>query len=214
MINVVIIDDHELIRIATASLLEQQADISVIGDAATGEEGLELIKTLKPHIVITDISMPGIDGIEVTRKIKKSHKKVHVIVLSRFDNSPYPEKVLAAGASGYINKGASPDSITEAIYKVMAGEKYMSPDVAANLIFGHVDGTKQIDTVRDNPFEKLTKREFQIVKYLIDGIRPNDIADLLDISVKTVFTHRSRLHNKLGTKNDVELTKLANKYNL
>lgn len=209
MINVVIIDDHELIRIATTSLLNEQEEINVVGDASSGEEGIELTLKEKPDVVITDIDMPGLNGIDTTKRLRSELKGIKIIALSRHSKSPFPERVLEAGASGYVNKGASPELIVEAIHRVMKGEKYISPEVASNLIFSHSPVN-----LRENPFEKLTKREMQIALMLIEGHRPNDISELLGLSVKTIFTHRSRLHSKLGTSNDVELTNLAARFDL
>lgn len=209
MIKVVIIDDHELIRIATTSLLSEQEGINVVGDAGSGEEGIALALKIKPDVVITDIDMPGLNGIETTRRLKSELKGIKIIALSRHSQSPYPERVLEAGASGYVNKGASPELIVESIHRVMGGEKYLSPEVASNLIFSHT-----AVNMRDNPFNKLTKREMQIALMLIEGHRPNQISELLGLSVKTIFTHRSRIHSKLNISNDVELTNLAARFDL
>ncbi len=209
MTSVVIIDDHELIRIATTSYLSSHDGIEVVGSADSGEAGVKLAKEMKPDVVITDIEMQGMDGIETTKRLKSALKNVKIIALSRHSKSPYPERILEAGACGYVDKGASPDLIIEAIERVMEGGKYISPDVANNLIFSQSPGAAQ-----DNPFDKLTKREMQIALMLVEGHRPTNISEKLGLSVKTIFTHRSRIHIKLGISNDVELTNLAARFDL
>ncbi len=206
MINIIIVDDHELIQIATSSLLSSYDNICVVGCASSASEGIALAKEKTPDIVLTDIDMPGTDGIELTRKLSRELKGTKVIALTRFAQSPYPEQILQAGAYGYINKGASSNLIIEAINRVMNGDKYISPEVANNLIL------KSINIV-DDPFNRLTKREKDVAKWLSKGKTAQEVSKKLGVNIKTIFSHRAKVHSKLGTTKDTEISKLAETYN-
>lgn len=193
MLKVIVIDDHELIRLATTSLVSKQKNIKVLGDAASAEEGLILVEKEMPDLVIIDIDLPAMDGISATEKIKQKYPDIKVIVLSRHDNSPYPERAFDAGADGYINKSASPDIIINAIEEVSDGGRYIDAFVAKNLIF-------KKKTVEHKLVQKLSKREQQVANLMVQGYTLEEIAKKLDIDIRTVFAHRTRIKSKLNVK--------------
>jgi two-component system, NarL family, invasion response regulator UvrY len=209
MIRVLLVDDHELVRSGIAHLLSKHEAIHVVGAACSGEEAIRMVDDLKPEVVLMDISMPGIGGIEASRKINMKHPEVKLIALSALSDGPLPQQLLSAGAQGYISKSCSVTELIHAIMLVHGGRRYLSADVANELALSHLAGA-----ATGSPFEQLTQREMQIVLLTMQGKGPSEIADLLKISRKTVSTYRFRVDSKLGVKNDVELFRLCMKHNL
>lgn len=208
VIKVLIVDDHALMRIGIRRILEDQSDIEVVGDAESGEKALQLVKSHKPDIVLLDMKMPGIDGWEVTRRLKKSHPKVKVIAVTSLSTDSTPARVLHLGARGYITKECGADEMSIAIHKVAEGEKYLSTEIAQRMAINSLEETK------DSPFDKLSDRETQVMLMITNGMNVPAIADRLFLSTKTVNGHRYRIFEKLGIQNDVELTHLAIKYRI
>ncbi len=208
MIKVLIVDDHALVRMGIRRILEDQPDIEVVGDAENGEKALMLVKSHKPDIVLLDMKMPGIDGWEVTRRLKKSHPKVKVIAVTALSTDSTPARVLHLGARGYITKECGADEMSLAIRKVAEGEKYLSAEIAQRMAINSLEATQ------DSPFDKLSDRETQIMLMITNGMSVATISERLFLSTKTVNGHRYRIFEKLGIKNDVELTHLAIKYRI
>jgi two-component system invasion response regulator UvrY len=206
MIGVLLVDDHKLIRTGIKLILEQTADIRVLGEAASGEEAVERARALKPHIILMDVSMPGIGGLEATRKLAMSLPETRIIVLSAQTAEPFPMKLMEAGASGYITKDSAEDEIVTAIRRVHAGERYISAEIARSLALQAVNRSS------GSPFDQLSQREMQVMIMATKGHSVQEISDKLHLSPKTVSTYRSRLFEKLGVANDVELTRLALRY--
>lgn len=207
MIRLILVDDHELVRTGVRRLLEDHTDYNIVAEAGCGEDAISLVKEHSPDIILMDLNMPGIGGLEATRKLKHSHPNLRIIIVTMVDDVVFPAKLLKAGASGYITKGANIDEITRAIRDVMANKRYISPDLAQRMATMPVDADK-------SPFDELSERELQVLMMLMDGHRVSEISDKLCLSPKTISTYRYRLYDKLDVKNDVELTRLAMEYGI
>lgn len=208
MIKLLVVDDHRLVRIGTARLLSDIEGFEVVGQAACGEEAVEMVRDLKPDVVLMDVQMAGIGGLEATRRCLRLDPELKVIAVTMHEDEPYPSKLLRAGAQGYLTKRADVDEMVLAIRKVAAGQRYISSDIAQQLAlrpFSEDDGT---------PFESLSNREMQIALMVINGHRVPDISASLSLSPKTVNSYRYRIFEKLDVANDVGLTKLAIKHHV
>ncbi len=208
MIRVLIVDDHELVRTGIKRILEDTRDIRVIAEASTGEEALNQVREHGPDVVLMDVNMPGIGGLEATRKIIQTHPGLRVIVVTIHVDEPYPTRLLEAGASGYLTKGCAVDEIVDAIQVVHRGERYIGADIARQLALSMLPGGER------SPFDKLSQREMQVMLMVTQGHSIQDISDRLCLSPKTVSTYRYRLYEKLGVDNDVELTHLAMRHGM
>ncbi|MBD0822997.1 response regulator transcription factor [Aestuariibaculum marinum] len=218
VINVVLADDHVLVRDGIKALLEDQDGIQVIDEASNGLEALEVIKKQKPHLLIVDIRMPEMNGIEVVQKIKEEHINVKTLVLSMHDSEEYVVKAIQAGADGYLLKGASKEEFLKALNSIAGGGKYFTGDVSAiimnNFVSGNATATApKIKKKAKDPFN-LTKRERQILELVLQLKNNKDIAEELDISKRTAEVHRFNLMKKLEVKNLMELSNKAKEYQL
>lgn len=207
MIGVLLVDDHKLVRTGLRLILEDTADIRVVGEASTGEEALDRARSLKPDVILMDVSMPGIGGLEATRKLAMGLPDARVIVLSVHTAEPYPMRLLEAGASGYLTKDCAADEIVSAIRRVHSGERYITAEIARQMALNSVSRSNS-----SSPFEQLSPREMQVMIMVTGGHSQQEISDKLHLSPKTISTYRSRLFQKLGVNNDVELTRLALRY--
>ncbi len=208
MISVLVVDDHELVRVGVERLLADAEDIEVIGEAENGEEAVEKAKQLQPNVVLMDINMPGLGGMEATRKILRVAENSQIIIVSVIDTEPFPSRLLQLGARGYLSKDSTPDELKEAIRTVKKGERYLNPKIAQQLALQHLaEGA-------ESPFETLSERELQVMQMIINGQKAPDIAEKLCLSSKTVNSYRYRLFDKLKVDSDVELTHMAIKYGL
>lgn len=203
MINVLVVDDHELVRTGINRILGEARGIRVIGEAGSGEEALEFVKKKRPDVILMDVGMPGMGGVETTRKMLRAYPRMKVIVLTVHDEEPYPTRLLQAGASGYLTKGCAVEEMIAAIQAVHEGERYIGSDIAQRLALSTLGGKGK------TPFDKLSQREMQVLLMVTQGQRTQEISDKLCLSPKTVSTYRYRLYDKLGVVNDVELTHLA-----
>mgnify|MGYP000998535304 FL=1 len=209
MIKLLLVDDHDLVRTAIARTLSDSSDLNVVGEASSGEQAYNMVRELLPDVVLMDIRMPGIGGLEATRKIKQRFPEVKILALSACDEEPFPTRLLQAGASGYLTKGVCIEETIRAIRQVAAGHHYLSSDIAQQMALKAYD-KKQLD----NPFDQLSEREMQISLMIASGQKIQVISDLLCVSPKTVNTHRYRIFSKLNIENDVELALLAVRHNL
>lgn len=209
MVKIMLVDDHRLVRAGLKRVLQEVSDMEVIAEAASGEEALEIARTKVPDIVLMDINMPGIGGLEATRRLMQRLPNLKVIVVSMHLEEPYPSRMLAAGAAGYISKDSAADEVVAAIRRVYSGGHYVAADVAGNLAASLVKGTQG-----GSPFDQLSQRETQVMLMVTKGYSTQEISDRLHLSPKTVSTYRYRLFEKLNVSNDVELTRMAMRYNL
>jgi len=189
-------------------MLTDQVDIEVVGQAESGEDALVLARKNQPDIILLDVNMPGIGGIETTRRLVQSIPTTKIIAVSGLSEEPYPSLVLKAGAKGYITKGAPIEEMVRAIKKVSQGGKYFSADIAEQLASSYLADTQL------SPFDQLSEREMQVAMMVVSCHSAQDIADKLFVSVKTVNTYRYRIFEKLNIDSDVKLTHLAIRYNL
>lgn len=196
-----LVDDHELVRTGVRRLLEDNPDLEIVGEACSGEEAISLVKGLAPDVVLMDLNMPGIGGLEATKKLKHLTPNIRIIIVTMVDDTLFPQRLLKAGASGYLTKGAKTDEIMQAIRSVMVNKRYISPDLALRMATS-VDDDK-------SPFDDLSERELQVLMMLLEGQRVTEISNSLFLSPKTISTYRARLHEKLDVKTDIELTRLA-----
>lgn len=208
MVKILLVDDHELVRTGIRLILERVAGFVVVAEAKSGEDAIRYCRKDAPDIVLMDVNMQGIGGLEATKQIVRLSENTRVICLSMHAENPIPAKVMQMGASGFITKDAEPEEMIRAVHKVVAGQKYVSPDIAQQIAIGKLDFNDA------NPFEQLSDRELEITLMLVKGQRVPGIANSLNISVKTVNTYRYRMFEKLDISTDVELTHLALRYKL
>ena len=206
-ICLLLVDDHEVVRSGLRMLLENQADLKIVGEASNGGQALELVETLRPDVVIMDITLPDISGIDATRQIKKLYPKVAVVALTIHEDQQYFFEMLQAGASGYVPKRAAPDDLITAIRAAHHGETYIYPSLAKLLVKDFISRGEE-DETRET-MSGLTRREQEVLALLAEGKTNEEIAGLLIISVHTVARHRENLMGKLGLHNRSELVKYA-----
>jgi DNA-binding NarL/FixJ family response regulator len=206
-IRVLVTDDHAIVRDGISALLALTGDIEVVGEATNGREALEVVSKLAPDIVIMDMAMPLMDGLEATRRIHKDSPATKVIVLTQYQDKEYVLPVIEAGASGFISKAAAASELTSAIRSVYRGDSFLSPSIAKVL----VDDYRQIAGAgkSKNAAEELTNREREILKLLVEGYSTREIARMLVISPKTVERHKTSLMGKLDIHNRLDLFKYA-----
>jgi two-component system invasion response regulator UvrY len=203
MINVMLVDDHDLVRKGLRRLLDDTSGIKVVAEAPDGEQAIRQVRKRKPDVILMDVSMPGIGGLEATRKITQVSPDMKVIAVTVHDDDPFPARLLEAGAVGYITKGCNIDEIVEAIQTVYSGKQYLTPSVAQKLALSLVN--KHGKALMD----ELTQREIQVMLMVVRGDSNREISEQLCLSPKTTSTYRGRLFEKLGVVNDVELTRFA-----
>lgn len=203
MINVLLVDDHELVRTGIRKILDEVKGIKVIGEVETGEEAVIFCRKEEPDVVLMDMNMPGIGGLEATKKIIRFSPDTKVIVLTIHSEDPFPTKVMQLGAAGYLTKGAGPDEMVNAIRAVNSGQRYLTPEIAQQMALN------QFKTVDENPFNSLSERELQIMLMITRGEKVPNISEQLVLSTKTINSYRYRMFEKLKVSNDVELTHLA-----
>ena len=203
MIRVLVVDDHRLFRLGLLRMLADQTNITVVGEARNGEEAIVACRELAPSVVLMDIRMPGIGGIEATRRILRLRRDIKVIALTACEDQPFPAQMMRAGAVGYLTKGVSAQETIDAIRKVFVGQKYCSSEVAQDLAFSVFDEDTSC------PFSELSGREMQITMMVVNCQRVQKISQDLHLSPKTVNSYRYRIFEKLRVNSDVELVLLA-----
>ena len=208
MIKLILVDDHDLVRNGMRRLLQEEPDIDVIAEAGTGEEAMKVCRELKPDVVLMDINMPGMGGLEATRRLLASNPKLRIIAVSMYAEEPYPSRLLEAGAAGYLSKDSAAEEVVAAVRQVAAGKSYAAPSIASKLAVSLIQGSKK------SPFDELSQREMQVALMVTQGHSTKTISDSLCLSPKTVSTYRYRVFEKLEVTNDVELTRMAMRYGL
>ena len=217
MINVLLVDDHELVRAGIRRILEDIKGIKVAGEACCGEDAVKWCRANSADVVLMDMNMPGIGGLEATRKIARSVAGTKVIMLTVHTENPLPAKVMQAGAAGYLSKGAAPQEVVNAIRCVASGQRYIASDIAQQIAsdIAQQMALSQIEPEKtESPFASLSERELQIMLMITKGQKVNEISEQLNLSPKTVNSYRYRMFSKLNIHGDVELTHLAIRHGL
>ncbi len=212
-INVLLVDDHELVRMGLKALLEKESGIKIIGEATSGEQAIRVVREKKPDIVLMDVKMPGIGGLEATRRLMHSYPDVRIIAVTSCHDDPYPSRLMQTGASGFVAKDSASVELADAIRKVYTGQRYVSTAIAQQMALKTMarNGNEASDT---SPLTDLSERELQVLLMVSVGAKIQKIADKLCITSKTVNTYRYRLYEKLGVETDVELALLAIRHGL
>jgi DNA-binding NarL/FixJ family response regulator len=206
-IRIMIADDHALVREGIAAFLKMSDAYEVVAEASDGVEAIEAAKKYKPDIVLMDISMPKLGGLEATMEIKKNNPQIKILVLTQYEDTVYIKRFFKAGVSGYLLKKAVGTDLITAIEAITAGKVYIHPSIASNLVDGYL-GLQKGEPVED-PYERLTDREKQVLKLIAEGYTHKEMADILNISVKTAVTHQTNLCEKLGIHVRAGLIKFA-----
>ncbi len=202
-IKILVVDDHALMRDGIRALLKLSGDMEVLGEAADGREALERVQELQPDVVVMDIAMPNMDGMEATRRLKKKYPNIKVLALTQYENREYVFSAIKAGADGYLPKKAAGSELATAIRALNRGESFLYPSAAAALIKDY------LRQATEEPYDQLTSREREILKLIAEGRTSQQIADLLSISLKTALGHRTKVMQKLDIHNRTELIKYA-----
>jgi DNA-binding NarL/FixJ family response regulator len=206
-IRVFLVDDHALVRAGMRMILSGETDIDVVGEAESGEDALPQVRRLKPDVVLCDLHLPGVSGLEVTERIVRGDHGTRVIVVSVLEDGPMPKRLIEAGASGYVGKGGDAGELLRAVRDVARGKRYLASSIAQNLALSGIAGDA-------SPFDTLSPRELEVAMLLTQGLRQEDIARRLSQSAKTVNTHKTRLFEKLRIQDSIALARLAGQYGL
>jgi two-component system invasion response regulator UvrY len=202
VVTVLLVDDHAVVREGYRRILERTPDIEVVAEAGSGEDAYRCYCELDPDVVVMDLSMPGIGGIEAVRRIVTRDSKARVLIFSMYDDGVFSSRALKAGAKGYLTKASAPDSLVDAIRSVASGKLFLSPDVAQELAVLSLPG-------RANPMQTLSAREFEVFRLLVEGRSVAEISKILSLSQKTVANYQSTLRQKLEVANTTQAVRLA-----
>jgi DNA-binding NarL/FixJ family response regulator len=206
-IRVLVADDHAIVREGVRMILAKEPDIEVVGEAGDGQEALDLVERLRPQVVIMDISMPGVGGIEATQRLKATHPQVQVLALTMHEDESYVFQLLRAGAAGYVLKRAAAQDLVQAVRAAARGEAFLYPSVARRVV---EDYLKRVEAGEERErYDGLTAREKEILTLIAQGLSNQQIAEKLFISIKTVQTHRAHILEKLGLHDRTELVRYA-----
>jgi two-component system invasion response regulator UvrY len=201
-IKVLLVDDHSVVRMGFKMLIEAESDMEVISEAESGEDGIKVFKELKPDLVVMDITMPGIGGLESIERILAYDKNAKILVLSAHEDSVHPKRVLNAGALGYLTKRSAAEELIKAIRSVHSGKKFLEADIAQQMAITQLSG-------ENNPVEVLSDREFEVFMALAKGKNTNEIAETMHLSPRTVGTHLYNIKQKLNANNSAEIALIA-----
>jgi two-component system, NarL family, invasion response regulator UvrY len=201
-INILLVDDHSVVRMGFKMLIENESDMAVISEAESGEQGITAFKEHKPNVIIMDITMPGMGGLDAIERIIAFDKKAKILVLSAHEDSVHPKRALSAGALGYLTKRSAAEELIKAIRSVNSGKKYLEPNIAQQMAITQLSG-------ENNPVEVLSDREFEVFIALAKGKNTNEIADTMCLSPRTVGTHLYNIKQKLNANNSAEIALIA-----
>lgn len=207
-IKILVVDDHDLMRTGLVRILNDIDDFSVVGEANSGEEAISLSRSLVPDVVLMDVKMPGIGGVEATKRVLVHNPQIKIIAITSCEDDIYPSRLLRAGAFAYLTKRTEPAEVIKAIKMVVAGKPYFSQEIAQQLA---LKNTRLLHDA-DSPFEQLSQRELQIAMMTVRGEKPTAIAEKLNISAKTINSYRYRIFEKFNISNDVELVHFSIKH--
>jgi len=204
LIKVLLADDHSIVRAGLRRIVEESGDMEVVAEAADGRETLRLIQERMPDVAVIDISMPGLDGLEVVSQLHGQYPNLPILILTMHEESQYVVRAIQAGAMGYLTKQSAPEQLVKAIRKVNAGSRYLTDEAAETLALRIAKGSGE-----QSPLDSLSMRELQVLRRLAMGHTNREIASAYNISIKTVDTYRSRLLKKLNLRNNAELSRFA-----
>jgi two-component system, NarL family, invasion response regulator UvrY len=205
--KILLVDDHAIVREGYRRLLEDEASIRVVGEASDAAQACEQARSLVPDVVVMDIALPGVSGIEATRRMLKDQPQLRILMFSMYDDAIYARRALEAGALGYLSKASAPEVLVRAIYAVSRGERYVSTDVATHITrSGAQPGKAEIAA--------LSPREFEVLRLLVQGETVRSISEKLALSEKTIANHQSAIRDKLGARNSAQLARLASQLDL
>ena len=206
-IRVLIVDDHAVVRAGIRLLLDSQPDMKVVGEAQDGQESLVQVRKLKPDVVLMDITMPGMGGVEATQAIKKAYPQVQILALTMHEDTAHFFRMLQAGASGYVVKGADPSELLSSIRVVFQNKAYLFPSLARKLVDDYLERL-EVGEEKDS-YARLTAREREVLKLIGEGYTSREIAEMLFLSINTIERHRTNLMDKLGMHNKSQLIRFA-----
>ena len=205
-IKILLVDDHKIVFESLQSLLDEQHDMHVVGWAQNGRDAVKKVKELTPTVVIMDVAMPGLNGIEATQQIRSHYPGIKIIALSMHAEKQFVTCILSAGASGYLTKNCSSDELVNAVRSVAANKNYLSPDIAGVVI---EESLTHLSEKSPSPLSVLTMREREVLQLIVEGNTVKQIAERLYLSIKTIHTHRNQIMQKLNMHSTAELTKFA-----
>jgi DNA-binding NarL/FixJ family response regulator len=208
-IRILLADDHQVLRLGLCTLLEAQPDFKIVGEATDGSKAIQLVDQLLPDLVVLDIMLPLLNGIEVLRQIHSKHPNIHVVILSMYDNEAYVVEAMSGGASAYVLKQSSSEDLITAIRYSLAGKRYLSPALSERAIDAYIKYFQTAKAGELDPYETLTPRECQVLLLAAQGHSSVEIAAELSLSSRTVETHRSNMMHKLGLHSQVDLARFA-----
>lgn len=208
MKRIVLVDDHQLVRTGFRHILSREADLEVVGEADSGEDGIALARQFAPDVILMDLHLPGMSGLEAIERITRAGGRTRVIAVTAQDEQPFPKRALEAGAAGYLTKACPADELIRAVRTVARGDRYLSADIARELALSKLPGAQQ------SPFETLSKRELEVALHLARGGNLQGIARTLNLSPKTVATYKYRTLEKLGVDSQVALAQLAQRFGM
>jgi two-component system invasion response regulator UvrY len=206
MIRLLVVDDHELVRVGLRQILADYPSIDIVAEAKDGESALRLCRKFKPDVVLLDIHLPGLSGFEVTNRLKQMNSALGIMIFTIQESAPFPGRMLEAGASAYLTKGCPATELVDAIQTVARGGRHIGASVAQQMALS------MLPNGHSTPFDGLSSREMEVMLLLVEGRKMSDIADLMHLSPKTVATYKYRVFEKLDTRSDVDMTRMALRY--
>lgn len=207
MLRIALVDDHALFRVGMRAILSAEPDMQIVAEGCNGEDALRIARELEPNVLLLDVDMPGMSGLEVTRRIAESGLRVRILVLSMHVEAPFPQRLLESGALGYLGKGCSAEELMLAIRRVATGRRYLQAEIAQEMVFDSKGEAA-------SPFAQLSRRELDVCIAVVKGEKGRELAKLVGLSEKTISTYKLRLMEKLGVGSIAELTQLAMVYGL
>ncbi|MCX6284687.1 MAG: response regulator transcription factor [Bacteroidetes bacterium] len=208
-IRIFLVEDHDMVRDGLKALLTSIPDIAIIGEASTGRSLFEKLKIVQPDIIVLDISLPDISGIEITKRLRHEYPQIRVLILSMYTHEDFVTGAIKSGAKGYLPKNTSRDELVKAIYAIFRGEEFFGETISKILLKSFIRSAVEKEDEQEKPAYNLSSRELEILKLYAEGFNNKEIGVKLNISVRTVETHKNHIMKKLGIRSPVEMVKFA-----